>query len=95
MQKVVKFLEAYVQWIALSLGILWVLWMGYSYWASSPVVADINGQKVAPGEVEEVAVALRRTGAERAEVGLHALAVGHEIERRAVAEERALLRVTG
>lgn len=57
MQKVVKFLEAYVQWVALGLGILWVLWMGYSYWASNPVVADINNEKVAPGEIEDTLLA--------------------------------------
>lgn len=57
MQKVVKFLEAYVHWVALSLGVLWMLWMGYSYWATTPVVADINNEKVPPGEIEDVLLA--------------------------------------
>src|SRR5947209_15238637 len=53
MQKVVKFLEQYVQWVALALGVAWILYVGYAYWANPPVLADVDGKKVSPGEVDE------------------------------------------
>jgi hypothetical protein len=53
MQKVVKFLESYIQWLALSLGLLWVLWVGYAYWAQKPVSQDIKGTLYGPADVDE------------------------------------------
>ena len=53
MQKVVKFLESYVQWIALSLGVAWVLWVGYAYWVQKPVFKEIAGKQYGPAEVDE------------------------------------------
>ena len=55
MQKVTKFLEAYVQWVALGLGLLWILFITYAYWVKSPVVAIVTtptgAKSVGPGEV--------------------------------------------
>lgn len=53
MQKVVKFLESYVQWLALGLGLFWVLWVGYAYWAQKPVAQDIKGTPYGPADVDE------------------------------------------
>jgi hypothetical protein len=59
MQKVVKFLESYVQWLALGLGLLWVLWIGYSYWAKPSTVVTITTpsgpQQVGPSDVDDIA----------------------------------------
>jgi hypothetical protein len=53
MQKVVKFLEAYVQWLALGLGALWLLWVGYAYWATKPVAVEINQVNYGPSEIDD------------------------------------------
>ena len=53
MQKVVDFLEKYVQWIALGLGGLFLLFMAYTYIVSDPVTVEVAGQNLEPGEVEE------------------------------------------
>src|SRR5437660_710836 len=52
MQKVVKFLESYIQWVALGLGLLWIGWVAYAYWLSTPVAVEIEGAKLPPGEVD-------------------------------------------
>ena len=38
MDKVVKFLEAYVQWVALGIGAVVLLWAGYAYLATPTTV---------------------------------------------------------
>jgi hypothetical protein len=53
MQKFMKILEQQVQWIALGLGVLWMLWTGYSYWVTPPDMGQVNKQSVAPGDIDE------------------------------------------
>lgn len=53
MQKVMKFVESYIQWLALGLGLLWVLWVGYAYWVSPPTFTTIGQTKYGPSEVDE------------------------------------------
>jgi uncharacterized membrane protein YgcG len=52
MKKVLDFLEANVQWVALGLGVLWVLWMAWTYAINKPVVAKIGNAELAPGSVD-------------------------------------------
>ena len=54
MNKVVDFLEKNVQWVALGLGGLFLLWMVFSYVISAPVVAQVGDEQVAPGEVDRL-----------------------------------------
>ena len=51
MKKLVDFLEAYVQWVALGLAILWIGWITYAYWWVSPVTAEFDGQKTTPANI--------------------------------------------
>ncbi len=53
MPKVMKFVEAYVQWLAVGLGLLWVLWVGYAYWLNPATKKEISGKMYGPGEVDE------------------------------------------
>ncbi len=53
MQKVMKFVESYIQWLALGLGLLWVLWVGYAYWVSPPTFTTIGQTKYGPSEVDD------------------------------------------
>jgi hypothetical protein len=57
MQKVTKFLEEYVQWVALGLAVLWMAWIGYAYWIKEPVTAPVAGQPRAPGDVDDAVAA--------------------------------------
>lgn len=52
MKKVVDFLEANVQWVALGLGVLWVLWMAWSFAINKPVAVKIGNEEMAPGSVD-------------------------------------------
>ena len=53
MQKVMKYVEGYVEWLALGLGLLWVLWVGYAYWLSPPTFTTIGQNKYGPSEVDD------------------------------------------
>jgi hypothetical protein len=53
MQKFMKVLEQQVQWIAVGLGVLWILWTGYSYWVTPPDMGHVSGRSVAPGDIDE------------------------------------------
>ena len=53
MKKVLDFLEAKVQWVALGLGVLYMLYMAYLYLIASPVqVAGIAPEPLSPGDVD-------------------------------------------
>src|SRR5688572_5244439 len=52
MKKVVDFLEANVQWVALGLGVAWVLWMAWAFAINRPVVVKIGNEEMAPGSVD-------------------------------------------
>ena len=51
MKKVVDFLEANVQWVALGLGVAWVLWMAWAFAINRPVVVKIGNEEMAPGSL--------------------------------------------
>ncbi len=51
MQKVTEILQKYVEWIAIGLGALFVIWMAYSYILQSPATVQVDGQTLGPGEV--------------------------------------------
>ena len=51
MQKTLDILERNVQWIALGLGGIFLLWSVYSYVITPPAVVTINNKKVGPGDV--------------------------------------------
>src|SRR3954468_2340181 len=56
MQKVTEFLEKYVQWVALGLGGLYLLWMVYvNFLGPSPVTVQVPGadSPLPPGQVDE------------------------------------------
>src|SRR5262245_17738473 len=54
MKKVLDFLEKNVQWIAIALGGIYLLWMVYSYVIKSPVeVSGIAADPLPPGKVDE------------------------------------------
>ncbi len=52
MQKFLQLLEKNVEWIALSLGGLFLLWMLYGYVVQKPVKTTVAGVEVTPGEVD-------------------------------------------
>lgn len=62
MKKILDLLEQKVQWIALALGVAYVLYMTWAYVLQPPVTAEVGGNVVGPGEVdakvEEIAVQL-------------------------------------
>jgi hypothetical protein len=51
MQKVTNFLEQNVQWVAISLGTLFALWMAWSYIVNSPAKVEVDGQVYTAGEL--------------------------------------------
>jgi len=55
MQKVVDFLEKHVQWVALGLGGLYLLYMVWSYILTPPVTTEISGapDPLTPGTVDQ------------------------------------------
>jgi hypothetical protein len=53
MNQVKKYLELYVQWIALGLGAAFLLWMVYDYIVQHPVTAPVgSASEVAPGDID-------------------------------------------
>ena len=60
MQKAIEFLERNVQWFALGLGGLFLLWVVYAFVLTPPVAVSLKDQpkerKFAPGEVEDQTV---------------------------------------
>ncbi|MFT3787267.1 MAG: hypothetical protein QM770_14035 [Tepidisphaeraceae bacterium] len=56
-QKTLDFLEANAQWFALGAGVLFMAYMGYSYWLNDPSKVEIGGEAVGPGGVEQKVVA--------------------------------------
>ncbi|HEY8665684.1 MAG TPA: hypothetical protein VIL86_03420, partial [Tepidisphaeraceae bacterium] len=54
MEKFAKYLEQYVEWIALALGVAWLGWMVWGNVLNSPVVAVVGGENVTPDKVDTV-----------------------------------------
>src|SRR6185503_354927 len=53
MKKVLDIMEKNVQWLALGLGALYLLWMAYSYVITPPVNVKIGQQELSPGKVDK------------------------------------------
>ncbi len=56
MQKQLILLEKHVQWLALGLGGLILLWMIFSYVVKDPVTTSVGGKPLGPGEVDPATV---------------------------------------
>jgi len=56
MQKFLKIAEQHVQWLALALGAIYLLWMGYSYAYQNSLVVTLGVNKVQPGELDSAIV---------------------------------------
>ncbi len=56
MNKVVAFLERNVQWVALGLGGLYVLWMAWTYILSAQVTTDIGSTTLGAGDIDSYIV---------------------------------------
>jgi hypothetical protein len=52
MQKVTAFLEQHIQWLAIGLGALFVLYMTYSYVITPPATAQLGSESFGPSEVD-------------------------------------------
>src|SRR5512145_1338630 len=50
--KIGEFFEKHVQWIALGLGGVWLLWVVWAYGINRPQV-ELNGQTFSPGAIDE------------------------------------------
>src|SRR5689334_14865124 len=61
MQKAVDFLERHVQWLALGVAGLFLLWVAYAY-VLTPVTVKVGGRELTPGEVD---AAVKRDAADR------------------------------
>src|SRR5215475_12462416 len=53
MKKVLAFLEQNVQWFAVALGALYLLFMVYTYVFQSPVHVEVGGEKLGPGDIDK------------------------------------------
>src|SRR5919112_6763105 len=56
MQKQVNFFEQHVQWFALGLGGLFLLFMVFTYVLGQPVKATVASKELGPGEVDPATV---------------------------------------
>ena len=54
MQKVVATLEKNVEWIALGLAGIWVLWVAWAFVITKPVAVDVDGEKLSAAKADEV-----------------------------------------
>jgi hypothetical protein len=54
MQKLIRFLEAGVQWIALAIAVLYLGWAAFAYLISDPVSVPLEGQQVNPATIDNV-----------------------------------------
>ncbi len=57
MQKVVDFLEKHVQWVALGLGVVYVLYILYAYVLTPPVTVEVNGEPMTAKEIDKAIAA--------------------------------------
>src|SRR5438094_7265957 len=53
MEKVTKFIEQNVQWVAIALGAVFILFMAYTYVLTPPARVNIANQELTAGEVDE------------------------------------------
>lgn len=52
MKKITDFLEQYVEWVALAVGGLFLLFMVFTYVLSDPVSVELSGRTYSPGDVD-------------------------------------------
>jgi hypothetical protein len=52
MQKIVRFLESSVEWVALAIAVAFLGWCAFYYLLSDPVSRQMEGQTVSPGNVD-------------------------------------------
>ena len=57
MQKVLDLLEKHVQWLALGLGVVWLLLMTWTYVIQPPAVVLIGSEQLTAGQVDQYTVA--------------------------------------
>jgi hypothetical protein len=57
MQKVMRFLESSVQWIALAIAVLYLGWAVFAYLISDPVSVSLGGQQVNPATIDNFILA--------------------------------------
>src|SRR3954464_10336604 len=50
--KIGEWLEKNVQWIAVGLAVVWLLWVGWAYGINRPEI-EMNGVKYSPGAIDE------------------------------------------
>jgi hypothetical protein len=50
--KIGEFFEKHVQWIAVGLGVAWLLWVGWAYGVNRPEI-EVAGQKFSAGSIDE------------------------------------------
>lgn len=53
MEKVLEYLEKYVEWVAVTLGGVFVLYMVYSYVLIPPAAVEINSRQLTAGQVDD------------------------------------------
>ena len=51
--KFVGLLEKNCQWIALSLGVIWLMFIAFTYWVSKPVAIKVDEQLLSPHEIDD------------------------------------------
>jgi hypothetical protein len=54
MQKVIRFLESNVEWLALGIAALFLGWTIYTYLIGDPVSRTLEGHAVSPADVDKV-----------------------------------------
>jgi hypothetical protein len=52
MEKVMEYVEKYVEWVAIGLGALFMFFMVWTYVFNPPAVVELGGEKLTPGEVD-------------------------------------------
>ncbi len=52
MQKNNEFLDKYVEWIAMAVAVLWLAYVGWAYWFSTPVAVTMAGRKYDPATLD-------------------------------------------
>ena len=52
MKKVLELLERHVQWVAMGLGGVFLLFVAWTYWVNAPVAVEVKGKRMTPGQVE-------------------------------------------
>src|SRR5215203_6107894 len=54
MKKVLDFLEQNVQWVVIAVGVLYLVFMAWTFLINSPVSVTVDGEKLGPGDVDKL-----------------------------------------